>query len=264
MRYEGSPYGSNSFFGMAIEFPDIDALRKALSEFGSDLAAKHLAAAMRRASKPAVDALKSRTPVGPTGNLRRAVTVKAIPYYNSGNAVALVGYRAAGKGKTEATGGKVQKGKDRAFHQGFLEFGTARRIVKGRTVKGFVSGGFQRKEHKRRVGGSYVTVKAHPVSVFQVKESNGSIASSWGTLGEFKLIKQRGGRVRTDPGYPSAFFKRSAKGQPLSTGSMPASRPIAMAFQSSVSKVQGNMAKEITEAIAAAGRELAAKTTRGL
>jgi len=264
MKIEGKPYGASSFFGMAIDFPDIRPLMEELSKFGSNLAAKHLAAAMRRASRPALDALKSETPVGPTGNLRRAVTVKTIAYYDSGNAVALVGYRAAGKGKTAATGGKVQKGKDRAFHQGFLEFGTARRFVKSKTVKGFVAGGFQRKEHMRRVNGSYVQVKAHPVSLFTTAESQGSIASSWGSLGEFKLIKQKGGRVKTDPGYPSAFFKRSAKGQPLTTGSMPMSRPIANAYRASMSKVQGNIAKEITESIAAAGRELAYKMTKGV
>jgi len=53
---------------------DLDDLIRAYAKLPGSLARKHLKAAIRRSIKPFVPALKSATPRGATGNLRRSVT----------------------------------------------------------------------------------------------------------------------------------------------------------------------------------------------
>lgn len=260
MRYEGRPYGADGFFGLAIEFPNVNPVLEELAQFGSNYAAKYLGSALRKSIKPAVNALKKETPVGPTGNLKRAVTSKIVPYYGDGNAVAMIGYRATGKGKTAPTGGKVQKGKDRAFHQGFLEFGTKTRTVKA-GVKGYVRDNFRRKQHQRRTpSGTYVNVRGHSVTMHGVNASQGSIASSYGTLGKFTIAGGNRGRVQTTPAYPNAFFKRSKKGEPMRVGRMIATEPIATAYRASVATVQTALEKNLIASVQSARNELAGRT----
>jgi HK97 gp10 family phage protein len=104
---------------LSMEFPELTELRKQFKGLKNNIAAKHMGAALRKAMKPGVAALKRNTPKGPTGNLRKSIKLKIKPYYKDGNAVGLVGYDI----------GKGSKG----FHQGFLEFGTKdRRTKKGR------------------------------------------------------------------------------------------------------------------------------------
>jgi hypothetical protein len=84
--------------------------------------ARILKAALTKAIEPAFQALKQTTPLGPTGNLRRAVAKKVIAYTKDGAAVAVLGFRRAGLSSSEsAAGGTVRKGPDRAFHQWWLE-----------------------------------------------------------------------------------------------------------------------------------------------
>ena len=159
------PKDTGDFFGAMVQFPDTAVLRKELLEFGGNLAAKHLGAAMRRASQPALQALRRETPKGPTGNLRRAITSKVVRYPQDGNAVLIVGYTKAGTGKaTSAGGGKVKKGKDRAFHAGFLEFGTKERTVTGGIASSYRSiGPFK---FKRSKNGRVSTQPKYPKAFF--------------------------------------------------------------------------------------------------
>jgi hypothetical protein len=102
------------FTGVKVEFPEMHELQQKLRQFPSNLAAKHLGAALRKASKPGLTALRSEVRAnqkGPTGNLRRAIATKVKTYKKTGNAVALVGFTKAGTGKTAPTAGSVQKGK---------------------------------------------------------------------------------------------------------------------------------------------------------
>jgi hypothetical protein len=212
--------------GTAVQFPEMEALRKALREFPSNIAAKHLGAALRKGSKPAQDTLKQEVRNnhrGPTGNLLRSVTTLVKTYKKTGNAVALVGFTKAGSGKTRATGGTVQKGKDRAFHAGFIEFGTKPRRTK-----------------------------------------NGTIASSYKKLGPFKIkpIAKRGKfagvvRVQTIPKLPKAFFKKGQGGQGAYLGQVQASKPIVTTLNKSKGSVRNALKAGLEQAITKAGKDLA-------
>lgn len=213
------------FTGVKIEFPELHELRKQLRQFPSNLAAKHLGAALRKASKPGLTALRAEVRTnqkGPTGNLRRSITTKVKTYKRSGNAVALVGFTKAGTGKTAPTGGSVQKGKDRAFHAGFLEFGTNPRYTKK------------------------------------------SIASSYNRLGPFKIkpVAKRGkfagqARVQTTPKLPKAFFKRAPSGQKVYLGRTQPEKPIATSFRKSAGSIRSELKAGMATAIEKAGKDLA-------
>jgi hypothetical protein len=170
--------------------------------------ARILKAALEKAIQPALLALKESTPLGPTGNLRRAIATKVVAYVNDGAAVALLGFRRAGASRSEsAAGGTVRKGSDRAFHQWWLEEGTAPRQVSKLSNTPYI-----RKSHSRKTkSGDIVTVREHMVS-----GQNAYIASSFNRLGPFKMLptpRPTGGQkqlVQTDPGYQNAFFKKSS------------------------------------------------------
>jgi len=188
---------------MSLDTSEIVRLQKSLGKvFGDngDLA-ETLGEAIEKALEPAKLRLRENTPVGPTGNLKRAVNMKIVKYKNSGVAVGLLGYNRAGSGKsTSAAGGTVQAGPDRAFHQWWLEFGTNQRVVAKLSNKPY-----QRKAHQRTMkSGKVASIKAH-----QVSGQNAYIASSYNKLGPFTMAKGTDGRVQTDPAYPKAFFRKS-------------------------------------------------------
>lgn len=105
-------------------FPDLDELRAELRKLPTNLAAKHLGAALRRAVQPGLAALRQKTPRGPTGNLRKSIKTKVKTYPKNGSAVGMVGYSWGGDSK--------------GYHQGFIEFGTKKRTTKqGRFASSF-------------------------------------------------------------------------------------------------------------------------------
>lgn len=219
-----------------VEFPELKQLQAAFRGFRPSLARKHMGAAIRRSLAPGLTALKGNVTRGPTGNLARSITSK-VKTYRSGNAVGLVGFVAAGSGKTKsAGGGSVKKGKDRAFHAGFLEFGTKERIIK---------------TSSRRAGAS--------------------VASSFKTFGPFKIAKtaKRGKfagvvRVNTSPKYPKAFFKKAPRGQVLSLREMPVGGkkgqpPVKTAYRESLSSMRSALSVEMTKSLINAQKDLADK-----
>jgi hypothetical protein len=220
------------FTGVKVEFPELYELRKQLRQFPNNIAAKHLGAAIRRASKPGLDALRAEVRAnqkGPTGNLRRAITTKIVTYKKTGNAVGLVGFTKAGTGASKyasASGSSksIKTGKDRAFHAGFLEFGTKPRYTKK------------------------------------------SIASSYNRLGPFviKPPPKRGKfagstRVQTNPKWPKAFFKRAPSGQRVYLGQTQPEKPIATAFKKSSGSVRAALKAGVQNAITKASKDLADK-----
>lgn len=199
-----------------VRGPDLFEIREAFRKIPKNIAARVIGAGLRRAAKPGETALKSITPVGPTGNLKRAVKTIVKRYPRDGAAVAVVGYVKAGTGKSKsAGGGKVQKGPDRAFHQFWLEFGTADRYV------------------------------------FTQSRRGGFVASSYNRLGPFKLktAKQgkNAGKMRTTPPYPKAFFKKSAT--PVFLRSTGAQHPVRTAFEMSKSAITANLNAEMWKAV---------------
>jgi hypothetical protein len=108
-----------------LDVPDVDGLRAAFAALPKNLAARTQGAALGRAIKPAVAALKRTTPVGPTGNLRRAVTTKTKRYPKTGVGVAMVGYIKPGSKKAPARGKRA----DLSYHQFIVEYGTKQRFT---------------------------------------------------------------------------------------------------------------------------------------
>jgi hypothetical protein len=187
---------------LSLDTSELLRLQQSLGKvFDNEGLASTLAEALERALDPAVRRLRENTPVGPTGNLKRAVNMKVVKYKTSGVAVGLIGYNRSGFGKTNsAAGGSVQAGPDRAFHQWWLEFGTKQRVVSKLSNKPY-----QRKAHERVMkSGKVASIRAH-----QVSGQNAYIASSYNRLGPFQMAKGTDGRVQTDPAYPKAFFRKS-------------------------------------------------------
>ena len=109
---------------LSLDTSELLRLQESLGKvFDNAGLADTLADALEKALEPAKLRLRENTPVGPTGNLKRAVNMKIVPYRRNGVAVGLIGYNRAGVGKTKsAAGGSVQAGPDRAFHQWWLEY----------------------------------------------------------------------------------------------------------------------------------------------
>lgn len=212
---------------IAVDFPELEQIKAEFKSLPKNIAARYIGAALRKTIAPGLARLKSLTPRGPTGNLKRAIKDKVKRYTKgqSGAAVALAGYVAAGSGKSEsAAGGKVRKGSDRAFHAGFVEFGTKARRIK--TVS---------------------------------KLRGTAIASSYDSLGAFSIKRRRlvaGGRavVNTQPKYPKAFFKAAKKGEALTLAPMPkggrfGTPPVRTAYQQTVGQMRSRLPQELTLAL---------------
>lgn len=221
------------------EFPDLRALREQFRGLPQQASADYYEKAIRAALQPAKVRLTALTPIGPTGNLRAAIAIKTKRYRKTGNAIGMVGYRVAGKAPTEsAAGGTVLiakgRSKDRAFHQGFLEFGTrARRVDK------FSNTPYMRREHLRN---------GKPVRAHMVKGQNAYVASSFRRLGPF-AVKRFGNPAfnafRTDPPYPKAFFRKASS--PILIPPMDKVAPIKRAF----TETQGQMAEILRQRLTA-------------
>lgn len=213
-----------------------------------------MAAAIRKAIQPTTQRLRAITPVGPTGNLRRAVTSKVVQYRNDGVAVGIVGYTRAGKQTFgSAAGGTVRAGKDRGFHQWWLEYGTDERKLlqspkRRKYMRRSPTAAFSR---TRVMNGKTVTdiVRGKGVLHEVQEQTETYIASSFNKLGPFKILKSvGGGRVQTDPAYPRAFFRKS--NEPIRIPAMPAGGsqgipPVQTAFRETESQMATILQQEL-------------------
>lgn len=230
--------------------------------FPNKQAADVIGDAVRKAIQPMTRRLREITPVGPTGNLKRAVTSKVVKYKQSGVAVGIVGYTRAGQsGSASAAGGSVRVGKDRAFHQWLLEFGTKRRVLTQISNKPY-----QRKSpttpFTRVRMGKQETVRGKGV-VHWVSGQNAVIASSFNRLGPFQVVKNKGNpsAVQTDPNYPAAFFKKAKKGQPLIIEASPAGGvkgipPVQTAFDQTQGEIAAILQRELSLSLSQAWSSL--------
>ena len=89
------------------------------------VASLHMGSALRKAAKPALDALKAITPKGPTSNLRKSIQITVRNYWNQGNAAAFVEH------KSSKRLGKL------GMHSSILEHGTKPRFTKKRFASSF-------------------------------------------------------------------------------------------------------------------------------
>lgn len=217
---------SDSDLVIEFEMPDINELRRGYARLPKGLRARTMAAACRRALQPGIAALKKHSPKGPTGNLQRAVAIKSVTYNATGTGVAVVGYTKAGSGKSKAVqGGKVRRGKDRAFHQFWIEFGTKERRIKVPST----SGRF--------------------------------IASSYATLGPFRIFQKslvKGGRkvVQSSPKYPKAFFRAAPAGQPLVLAPVTSQAPVARTWDEVRPQASGRLESELRQGLVNAQKQL--------
>lgn len=122
--------------GTDIAIPQYGVLLKELNRITQDkkVIANKMAVALRYAMKPTLQQLERNVnKVGMvSGNLRRAVSQKVKKYPVSGNAVGLVGYFAAGRGKKKPDA----KGRDKAYHQHLVEYGTKPRKTASNANRG--------------------------------------------------------------------------------------------------------------------------------
>lgn len=114
-----------------IEVTGAEAIITALQR--NNVPRKEIEDAVKRGASITLEELRRLTPEGPSGNLKRAVAIKSVTY-ESGTVVAVVGYRRAGRGGSASAGGKVRAGPDRAFHQYWIEYGTATRKLKNGAI----------------------------------------------------------------------------------------------------------------------------------
>jgi hypothetical protein len=246
------------------EIEGLDALLKNLSEaLRPDQKSRIVEKAMQKAIKPVVAALERVTPLGPTGNLRRAIASKVVRYPLDGNAVGVVGFQRAGRGRaTSAAGGSVRIGPDRAFHQWWLEEGTQERFVGTLANKPYI-----RKGHTRRMKSGVVA----DVGEHSVRQQGGYIASSFKRLGPFKMQPtprpprgQEGQRVQTQPGYPNAFFKKSSTPitiPAMTPGGSGGTPPLKTAFDQTQTTVAEILSRELRISLEQVWANLSASTS---
>lgn len=211
--------------------------------------AKRMEAVLEKAVQPAFRRLFETTPVGPTGNLREARDYKIVQYPLDGVAVAIIGYRRAGREPSaSAAGGSVRKGKDRAFHQWWLENGTNERVISKLADKPY-----RRRAHQRTMkSGVVAMIREH-----QVARQGGYIASSFNKLGGFEGFvptprMPRGSgtpqRVQTRPAYPGAFFKKSSQPiriPPMLPGGRDGQPPLQTAYDTSRQQIAEILQREL-------------------
>ena len=183
---------------LSLEFPDLTQLREEFRRLPTNIAAKHLLAALRAAMKPGVAVLRKNTPKGPTGNLRKSIKFKGVKYTKDGNAVGMVGYSWGGGAK--------------GYHQGFLEFGTKERTTrKGRFASSWIrssltntkysAGGFRIVNPRRgKNAGKLVTQPRPPKAFFKSAKKGENVK-----LGKMPI----GGRTKQPPVKTSFSQSRS-------------------------------------------------------
>ena len=245
-----------AFISITVDSTDLkqktEQLRNLFGQDGRAGLAATLEAALEKAIWPAYLRLREVTPVGPTGNLKRAAHYKTVPYPKSGAAVGLIGYRQSQRERGTATAGSVRIGKERGFHQWWLEFGTKERVVTKLSDKPY-----QRKAHTRRMkSGKVANISGH-----QVKGQGAVIASSLAARGPFD-INRDGSKSQ-----PYAFFMKGKKGQGairlpgVRPGGLAGRPPVQTAFEQTKNQVAEILRRELSISIEAAISKITQSST---
>lgn len=249
-----------AFIGISIDASELKAAQESLRKlFDNKGLAATLEQALERAIWPAYLRLREVTPVGPSGNLKRAVAYKTKAYPKNGGAVGLIGYNRSGTGDTTdlAGDGSTKLGNDRAFHQWWVEYGTKRR---DQFITKVSNTPYQRKAHSRTMkSGKVASIRAH-----QVSGQNAIIASSFSKRGGFQITPVDGGKLRTDK--PGSFFKKAKKGQAIKIPGMPvggtAGRPpVQTAWNQTRNQVAEILQRELSMSLDAALAAIAVSST---
>lgn len=236
-----------------IEGPDLYEIRDEFKKLPKNIAARVIGAGLRRAAWPGEKALRANVNRmhGPTGNLAKAIKTIVKKYPRDGAAVAVVGFIKAGTGKSSsAGGGRVRKGKDRAFHQFWLEFGTDDRLITTSANNPYMrSSGAQNRKLRRALGARQAKeLKDRSV---RVRGQGGYIASSFNTFGPFRFTTPKQGlnkgRMRTSPQWPKAFFRKA--NAPIRIKGILGQYPVKNAYESSRAEIAANLTVEMKKAL---------------
>jgi hypothetical protein len=204
--------------------PEYDEFAKLLraklgdGDLATNIFNKHMTTAIKKAAKHVEKVLKANTPKGPTGNLKRAIATRVIPYKNNRNWFSATGYSSSGHNSNKIPDvGERRRGRFLGYHQYWVEFGTKRRRTRQSRVA--------------------------------VSHDNASRPSGGGHL----IIRNtKGGAVRTTPKPPKGFFKSAPKGSKVELGSFKASHPIkktsAQASGAMAAAVNENASQQIEKA----------------
>lgn len=111
---------------LTVNVPGLERVRAAFAALPKNLSARYMAAGLRKAAEKGgtLQALKSLTPRGQTGNLRRSVAIKSKTYARTGIGFAIIGYKSGRKMNEPYDSTKL------GYHQGLVEFGTKQRYRK--------------------------------------------------------------------------------------------------------------------------------------
>jgi len=146
-----------------VDLPEYKNLLRDLQKITKDtkLISQKMRSALRYAAKPTFAALTANvSKLGTkTGNLARAVNIKAKAYSKSGNAVALVGYISAGKGTKK----QRKAGRTNAYHQHLVEFGTRPRYTK----RGSIASSYGSYPFKMSNRNGMLTTQGYPSTFFK-------------------------------------------------------------------------------------------------
>jgi len=229
---------------ITVEFPELAEIRNAFLSLPKNLSAKYMASALGQAVDPGFKLLKTLTPKGPTGNLRRSIRKKTKRYAKTGSGVALAGFTAPPRRKNSDL-----KSNEKGQHQGFLEFGTKERKAKGPVASSFKQRGQFTIARPRKLG-------KPPKNLF-------------GAAGDRYAARYRSRlKVQTNPKYPKAFFKRAADGEVVKLGKMPVGGrtgvpPVKTAFERTRTQISAKLNSEMTKALNNAIKEMASPFRAG-
>lgn len=122
---------------VTLEFPDLPALAGQFRKLPGSLAAAAIGTAVKKALQPANDKLKTITPVGRTGNLKRSIAIKAKRYPKTKSAVAIVGFRKPNSSKPPKSATRRRnRPADKSQHQFLVEYGSKPRFNKSGASRG--------------------------------------------------------------------------------------------------------------------------------
>jgi hypothetical protein len=118
----------------------------------------------------------------------RATAIKSVSY-SGGTVVVIVGYIRAGTAKTGSTGGKYRTGPDRAFHQHWIEDGTApRRLVKSVIASSRnTTGGY---------GAAYFKARGFNAKALTLRRADSAGLATVTQVDGIVIFRPRGGTIR--------------------------------------------------------------------
>lgn len=110
---------------MDVDVQGVEAILRGFARLPVGIQKKYLGKAVSEVAKDHIPRIKSFTPRGPTGNLRRSVGMRLEKKKRNATAMSVLGYR------RKAGGNNREKG----FHAWWIDNGVKRRVPQGRALR---------------------------------------------------------------------------------------------------------------------------------